>query len=171
MGWSLVSLKFVWRVLWVHNMFCICNRQNWQIPQSTCSISHNAPFRTEMCTFLFWMVHCGKWDKCLVRFVRWVFCHTVSPWWHIFHHWRQWRFSQVEVAIMKTSGATSGNKVLKVLTLLTTWYSHFFFIPQGKFQPPVSYHGYLFDSYSARKGIMYTFCLPQYCPLSWLLHG
>ena len=34
---------------------------NWpysQIPQCTYSISHNAPFRTEMCTFLFWMVYC-----------------------------------------------------------------------------------------------------------------
>ena len=28
----------------------------------TCSISHNAPFRTEMCTFLFWMEHCGIWN-------------------------------------------------------------------------------------------------------------
>ena len=30
---------------------------NSQIPECTCSISHNAPFKTEMCTFLFWM-----WD-------------------------------------------------------------------------------------------------------------
>ena len=34
-------------------------RPNWnrpilQIPECTCSISNNAPFRTEMCTFLFW---------------------------------------------------------------------------------------------------------------------
>ena len=34
----------------------------WQIPQCICSISCNAPFRTEMCTFLFWMVHCGIWN-------------------------------------------------------------------------------------------------------------
>ena len=36
---------------------------NWPkspIPECTCSISHNAPFRTEMDTFLFWMEHCGK---------------------------------------------------------------------------------------------------------------
>ena len=31
-----------------------------QFPQCTCLISHNAPFRTEMCTFLFWMVHYGQ---------------------------------------------------------------------------------------------------------------
>ena len=30
-----------------------------KIPEFTCPISHNAPFRTEMCTFLFWMVHLG----------------------------------------------------------------------------------------------------------------
>ena len=35
-----------------------------QIPQCTCSLSHNAPLRTEMCTFLFWMVHCGIWNRC-----------------------------------------------------------------------------------------------------------
>ena len=43
---------------------------NSQIPQCTCSISHNAPFRTEMCTSLLWMVHCGKWNRWIVRFVR-----------------------------------------------------------------------------------------------------
>ena len=32
-----------------------------QIPQCTCHLSHNAPFRRKMCTFLFWMVHCGIW--------------------------------------------------------------------------------------------------------------
>ena len=41
-----------------------------QIPHCTCPISHNAPFRTEMCTFLFWMVHCGIWNRCIVGFVR-----------------------------------------------------------------------------------------------------
>ena len=29
------------------------------IPQYTCSISHNTPLSRKMCTFLFWMVHCG----------------------------------------------------------------------------------------------------------------
>ena len=34
----------------------LANWPNLQIPEWTCSISHNAPFRTEMCTFLFWAV-------------------------------------------------------------------------------------------------------------------
>ena len=44
---------------------------NWtisQIPQCTCPISYNAPFRTEMCTFRFWMVHCGIWNRCIMGF-------------------------------------------------------------------------------------------------------
>ena len=45
------------------------NRPISQIPQCTWSISHNAPIRTEMCTFLFWMVHCGIWERCTVGFV------------------------------------------------------------------------------------------------------
>ena len=47
---------------------------NSQIPECTCSISHNAPFRTEMCTFLFWMGHCGIWNKCILGFVKLVSC-------------------------------------------------------------------------------------------------
>ena len=47
----------------------ICNKPISQIPEFTCSISHNAPFRTEMCTFLFWMEHCGIWDRCILGFV------------------------------------------------------------------------------------------------------
>ena len=50
-----------------------------QIPQCTCSISHNAPFRTEMCTFLFWMVHCGIWDRCIVGFVNKVKFPLTTP--------------------------------------------------------------------------------------------
>ena len=45
-----------------------------KIPQCTCPISHYVPFRTEKCTFLFWMVHCGIWDRCIVRFVNLVNC-------------------------------------------------------------------------------------------------
>ena len=40
-----------------------------QIPQCTCPISHNAPFRTQTWAFLFWMVHCGIWERCTVGFV------------------------------------------------------------------------------------------------------
>ena len=42
------------------------NLPNSQIPECTCAISHNAPFRTEMCTFLFWMEHCGIWNSCIL---------------------------------------------------------------------------------------------------------
>ena len=63
--------------LWTH--ICemgpmVSNWPNSQIPQCTSPISHNAPFRTEMCTFLFWLVHCGIWTRCIVGFVRLVYC-------------------------------------------------------------------------------------------------
>ena len=51
---------------------CIGGCNNWpnsQIPECTHSISHNAQFRTEMCTFLFWMEHCGIWNRCIPGFV------------------------------------------------------------------------------------------------------
>ena len=51
------------------------NRSISQIPWCTCSISHNAAFRTEMCTFLFWMLHCGIWNSCIMGFVNWVNLH------------------------------------------------------------------------------------------------
>ena len=44
-----------------------------QIPQCTCYISHNAPFRTEMRTFLFWMEHCGIWNGAILWFVKLVY--------------------------------------------------------------------------------------------------
>ena len=65
-GWLLcvTSLATSWVYTW----------PNSQIPRCTCSISHNATFRTEMYTFLFWMVHCGIWNWCIVGFVRLVYC-------------------------------------------------------------------------------------------------
>ena len=53
----------------LHTHLMPCNRPISQIPQCTCSIHNNAPFRTEMSTLLFWMVHCGIWNKCIVEFV------------------------------------------------------------------------------------------------------
>ena len=44
--------------------------QSHEPPQCSCPISYNAPFRTEMCTFLFRMMHCRIWDSCIVRFVK-----------------------------------------------------------------------------------------------------
>ena len=59
---------------------CQHNWPNSQIPECTCSISHNAPFRTEMCTFLFWMEHCGIWNRCILGFVKLVyFTHNNTP--------------------------------------------------------------------------------------------
>ena len=49
---------------------------NWsysQIPQCTCHIFHNAPFKTKMCTFLFWIMHCGIWSRCIMGFVKLVY--------------------------------------------------------------------------------------------------
>ena len=37
-------------------------------------VSHNAPFITGMFTFLFWMMHCGIWNRCIVAFVNQVIC-------------------------------------------------------------------------------------------------
>ena len=55
---------------------CALFTRNWphsQIPECTCSISHNAQFRTEMCTFLFWMEHFGIWNRCMLGFVKSVY--------------------------------------------------------------------------------------------------
>ena len=56
----------------------VCTRFDLDLPTSqisecTCSISHSAPFRTEMCTFLFWMEHCGIWNRCILGFVELVY--------------------------------------------------------------------------------------------------
>ena len=65
----------------------ICKQRNSQIPKCTCSISHNAPFRTEIYTFLFWMVQYGiygtgalwdLWDWSISR--RWdLFAKCLHP--------------------------------------------------------------------------------------------
>ena len=80
----LLLVTFLYTVI----MWSLTNRTvtttNWaisQIPQCTCSISHNAPFRTEMCTSLFWMVHCGIWNKCTVGFVRLVYSMCLQTKW------------------------------------------------------------------------------------------
>ena len=47
-------------------------------PKMHLSITHNAPFRTEMCTFLFWMVHYGIWNRCVVGVVNYLDCDNPS---------------------------------------------------------------------------------------------
>ena len=76
--WFLYAL-FVW--IYVHNrsLWVRENRTNSQIPQCTCPISHNASFRTEMCTIMFWMVHWGLRDWWIVRFVRLVWLFSRWP--------------------------------------------------------------------------------------------
>ena len=49
---------------------------NLQIAECTRSISHNAPFTTEMGNFLFWMEQCGIWNRCSLGFVKLVYCIT-----------------------------------------------------------------------------------------------
>ena len=53
------------------------NRPNSQIPQCTCSISHNASFcnrNVHMCAYFgYKMVHCALFVWCVVGFVRWVY--------------------------------------------------------------------------------------------------
>ena len=46
--------------------------------------SHNAPFRTEICTFLFRMVNCGIWNRCIVRFVILAYSNLIKMI-HLFH--------------------------------------------------------------------------------------
>ena len=80
-NWSFCVTGAKWGLYW----FLYC--QQWErsifiwpnspIPQRTCSISHNATFRTEMCTLLFWMMLVGYgrgalWDllNWSIRFLR-----------------------------------------------------------------------------------------------------
>ena len=69
---TVYEIKFLTSDFSLNELTWLTGRPHSQIPQCTCPISHNAPFRTEMCTFLFWMVHCGIWDRCIVGFVRMV---------------------------------------------------------------------------------------------------
>ena len=59
-------------------------------------IYNTTPFRTEMCTFLFWIVYCGIWDRCIVGFGGFIYneytfgcclilysCSSVWLWWRL----------------------------------------------------------------------------------------
>ena len=54
------------------NILCLTNRPISQIPECTCSLTHKAAFRTEMCTFVNWMEHCGIWNGCILGFANWL---------------------------------------------------------------------------------------------------
>ena len=62
---------------WNNLLLMVPNWPDSQIPECTSSISHNAPFRTEMCTFLFWMEHCGIGNRCIMGFVKLLYCYEV----------------------------------------------------------------------------------------------
>ena len=62
---KLSTIKYNYKTI---SLARLCNRLAHK-PTCFCSISQNAPFRTEMCTFLFWMVHCGIWNRCNVGFM------------------------------------------------------------------------------------------------------
>ena len=73
---ALQSIMSWWRHWhrWLSTWTCCShNWPNLQISECTCSISHNVPFRTEMCTFLFWMEHCVIWNRCILRFAKLVY--------------------------------------------------------------------------------------------------
>ena len=53
-----------------------------QIPECTSSTYHNAPFKTEMCTFLFWMEHCGIWNRRILGFVKLVYWVPIIQWYY-----------------------------------------------------------------------------------------
>ena len=58
------------------------NWGNWPnalIPECACFITHNAPFRTEMCIFLFWMEHRGIWNRYILGFLKLVF-YMIGQW-------------------------------------------------------------------------------------------
>ena len=60
------------------------NRKIAQIPQCTCPMSHNTPFRTEMCirVILFRMVYCEIWNRYTAVFVKLVFSLVGARLWY-----------------------------------------------------------------------------------------
>ena len=84
---SFLCMSGQWRVIkvtWCHVESIVYNWPNSQISEYTCSISHNDPFRTEMCTFLFWMGHCGIWNGSILGFVKLVDSSSTC---FIWSHW------------------------------------------------------------------------------------
>ena len=62
---------------------------NWPNSEiSEYTISHNAPFRTEMCTFLFWTEHWGIWNRRIIGFVKLFDCMIVPV--TVKQLWRIW---------------------------------------------------------------------------------
>ena len=127
-------------ILRTMSLMMLHNRPISQIPQCTRSISHNVPFRTEMCTFLFWMVRCWIWNRCITWFGNQVIsnskrgnipkCFAAAIWWwnkgpvSIFHKtsyrkisWslKSARFEFITITI-KLTGTTSATVLPRPLS-------------------------------------------------------
>ena len=92
----------------------VISRPIAQIPKCTCPISHNAPFRTEMCPFLFWIVHGGIWTWCIVGF----FCEL-----------GQFYAKYIDTAYSSSAGTELGVSIVSSSsdlwdTLIVAWWRH-----------------------------------------------
>ena len=78
---SMYQMKIIWGLNKNISDILLSLIDNWpnlQIPGCTCSISHNVTFKTEVCTFLFWMLHCGIWNRCILGFVKLVYSSILT---------------------------------------------------------------------------------------------
>ena len=58
------------------------NWPNFEIPTCTCSTSHNASSKTDICIYRFWMERCGLWNRCMLYItmtLQWVWWWLKSP--------------------------------------------------------------------------------------------
>ena len=98
----------------------VCLRPVSQIPQCTGPIYHNTTFRTEMCTFLFWMVFCGIWDNAMwdCLDLLWVFCIG----WRYFKevrysHMAPWRIPHQMVTVNEVFGSRTIGSIGRTILL------------------------------------------------------
>ena len=75
---TMTSSRDTCKMLIIHIHWNMCqwtpyftNWSNSQFPE--CTGSYNAPFRTEICTFLVWIRHCGIWTSRIQGFVKLVY--------------------------------------------------------------------------------------------------
>ena len=75
-----MHLKHTYNLLWslsLQTLDYTCRIEiNWpvsRVPQCACWMTCSASSGAEVCTFLFWMVHCGMPGRCAVGWVRLVY--------------------------------------------------------------------------------------------------
>ena len=85
----------------------ICGATQTQILECTCSMSHNAPIRSEIYKFLFWIKHYGILDGCISILPIFSGCFgwqcdrfSVSQWSHTENIWK-WIGSTAVILITK----------------------------------------------------------------------